>query len=50
LLRVENIGDKFDTDYKGLKPADTTITVDLDDWAQKFFNAANIKKPVTSTV
>lgn len=43
LLRVENVGDLFDTTYKGLTIQDTSITVDLKDWAQKFIATANTK-------
>ena len=40
-LRVENIGDKFDTDYRNLTSNDTSITVDLYGWAEALFNASN---------
>lgn len=45
LLRLEHIGDKFDTDYRSLTIDDTSIKIDVEDWAIKFFNAAN-KNPV----
>ena len=45
LLKVENIGDKFDTDYKSLTIDETSITVDIEDLAVRIFNASN-KNPV----
>ena len=45
-MRVENIGDKFDTDYKGATIADTSITIDLEEWALRFFDASNKKAGV----
>ena len=41
ILRVENIGDRFDTDPLGLKPNQTTITVNLTDFVHKMFMTAN---------
>ncbi|CDW74355.1 glycosyl hydrolases family 38 protein [Stylonychia lemnae] len=45
LLRVENIGDKFDTDYRSLSIDDTSITFDILDFAVRLFNASN-KNPI----
>lgn len=42
-MRIENIGDKFDTDYRGENINGTAIAVDLNDFAVRFFNASNAK-------
>jgi hypothetical protein len=40
-LRVENIGDKFDTDYNGLNKQQTTVQFPLDSFAKELFAKAN---------
>ncbi len=40
-LRIENIGDKFDTDYNGLNKQQTTVQFPLDSFAKELFSKAN---------
>lgn len=40
-IRLENIGDRFDTDRWNLKPADTTVQFPLDQVARDLFAKAN---------
>jgi hypothetical protein len=40
-IRLENIGDRFDTKPFGLSPAQTTVTVNLTDMVHEIFHVAN---------
>ena len=44
-MRLENIGDKFDTDHWGMSQQDTTVTFPLDQFANDLFNKSN-KNPL----
>jgi len=41
-VRLENIGDRFDTDSWNLTPANTTVYFPLDKWARDLFNNSNV--------
>ena len=43
MLRIENIGDKFDTDYNSLTRNQTTVNFALDQFARDLFARANWK-------
>lgn len=40
-IRLENIGDRFDTDHWGFTPANTTVSFPLDQFAKDLFNSSN---------
>ena len=47
LIRLENIGDRLDTDRWNFKPADTTVQFPLDSFARGLFAKANWNTPAS---